>query len=651
MDNPFKKRATEYFDDPAALLSLLSAEPISTFFAGDYEQLFDRSVIVAGAPGSGKTTLAQLMELDTLIALSTNAASGENTKLIAELAHFKVLDNLVPTILAFRLPAGSTLREIWELPYSAQVRSVLLRSFIQARTVLGWLRKLEKANVPPEAIRVVTREHLETVSGLIKADDIVQFKNFAREVETRIFKVVTALVPPAEDELMKVGIDAAYQAFDAIDSFVVTSIPGVSSGEVRLKPLLILDDAHELDPAQFSDVESWLRQRELKIARWIVTRIDAIRPDDLRSALAAREGVAPPGTTPGRDRLFKLMQRDRKDKSSRRAFRAVARDIARRYIEQMPALRRKGMSLENCLEAPAATLSPAELKTLTQKVISLKEKSGLPDFIHKQLEASIPKGTSADVAQAVMRILLHRQMKSTPQTDLFGIEINEGVHKTDEDEDEEDTPGENVAQSDIKTRKASLLTGGRIQLFHEFERPFFYTFNVLADASNDNIEQFINLAGALVDVIETRLLRNSSIRLDAKLQHQTLAKRARETVSAWDFPHSVSVRKVVHFIAEKCLEKTLQPNAPLDDGANTFGVPQAEMDRLHKDGGPFVQVLHFALAYNALSIVENYPCKKRSWCLFELGGLPIIAAGLTLGRGGFCEGHLTDLMECVAHDG
>jgi hypothetical protein len=490
------------------------------------------------------------------------------------------------------------------------------------------------------------------VSGLIMADDIVQFKNFARNVETKIFKIVTALVPPAEEDLLKAGIDNAYQAFDAIESFIVASIPGVTAGEVRLKPLLILDDAHELDPEQFSDVEGWLRQRELKIARWIVTRIDAIRPDDLRSALAAREGAATPGTTLGRDRVFKLMQRDRKDKRSRRAFRTVARDIARRYIEQMPALRRKGMSLENCLDSPAVSLSSSELKVLTQKVVALKGKSGLPDFVHKQLEASIPTSIAADVSQAVMRILLHRQMKSTPQTDLFGIEIDEGVQKTDEEEEEgDDAIGDDVAQSDVKTRKASLLTGGRIQLYHEFERPFFYTFNVLADASNDNIEQFINLAGALVDVIETRLLRNSNLHLDAKLQHQTLAKRARETVSAWDFPHSVLVRKVVQFIVEKCLEKTLQANAPLDDGANTYGVPQTEMDRLHKDGGSFVQVLHFALAYNALSIVENYPCKKRTWCLFELGGLPIIANGLTLGRGGFCEGHLSDLMECVAQDG
>jgi hypothetical protein len=375
----------------------------------------------------------------------------------------------------------------------------------------------------------------------------------------------------------------------------------------------------------------------------------------LRSALAARESVVTPGTTLGRDRVIKLMQRDRQDKRSRRAFRGVARDIARRYIEQMPALRRKAMSLENCLESPATPLSSAELKTLTLKVIALKEKSGLPNFVHKQLEVSIPKGTAADLSQAVMRILLHRQMKNTPQTDFFGIEIDEGVHKTEEEEDDEEEGeealGDDVAHNDVKTRKASLLTGGRIQLYHEFERPFFYSFNVLADASNDNIEQFINLAGALVDVIETRLLRNLNLHLDAKLQHQTLAKRARDTVSAWDFPHSVSVRKVVRFIVARCLEKTLQANAPLDDGANTYGVPQAEMDRLHKDGGPFVQILHFALAYNALSIIENYDCKKRTWCLFELGGLPIIANGLTLGRGGFCEGHLSDLMECIAQDG
>lgn len=641
MDNPFKKRASEYFEDPAAFLSLVSAEPVRAFFSGDYEQLFDRSVTIAGTPGSGKTTIAQLLEFDTLVALSTVANNGENRLLAAELTHFKLLGNNVPTILAFRLPVGSTLREIWELPYSMHVRSAILRSFIQAKAVLGWLRKLEKAGIVSGDIRVHTRDHHETIRELIRADDIEQFKKLARKVETSIFKVVTALVPPAEEDLTKEGLDTNYKAFDALEAFIVESIPGISSESVRLKPLLILDDAHELHPDQISDVENWLRQREFKIGRWLMTRVDGIKPEDLRSAISRNDQILMAGTTSGRDHVFKFMQSERRDK---KAFRKIARDISKRYIEQMPTLRRHVSKLEDTLESKCSPISASDQKILSAKVRSLREESGLSELAYAALEESIPEGLQADLHLAVKHILLSRELRKPIQADLFNVSVSNETYE-DPDEDQPALDEENITP--VKKRANDLLTGAKLQLHHEFDRPYYYSFDVLADASSDNIEQFINLAGALVDVIETKLLRGSKPIVDAKLQHETLANRAKKVMIEWDFPHCIAVRRIVDFIARKCKDKTLLPNAPLSSGANAFGVPQVEMELLHKSGGPLARIMHFAIAYNALSIREGYNCKKKLWCLFTLGGLPILANGLTLASGGFCEGHLSDLIECL----
>jgi len=648
MDNPFKKRATEYFDDPVTLLSLVSAEPVHAFFSGQHEQLFDRPVTVVGTPGSGKTTIAQLLELDTLVALVQLANNNNNKHLAAELAKFRIIDNLIPTILAYRLPSGSTLRDIWQLPYSQTTRSTLLRSFIQARAVLGWMRKLEKVNVVPEQIYIKTKEDLETVRSLINADDAKEFRAFARNVEEQIFKVVTALSPPTEDELGKSGIFNTYSAFDAIEAFIIKGIPNVTTDEVRLKPLFILDDAHELHPEQFKDIATWFRNRELKIARWMVTRMDSLAPEEFRAAVSGSERHAA-GTTPGRDHIYKLMQRDGRQ---RRAFRAVARDIAKRYIEQMPTLRRQAIPLEEYLDARQPALSTVDFEKLSSRVSAVISKSGMADTTKKQLEASIPPGTELDQHQAVMRILVNREMKRSPQHDLFGGDTENPEELESDEQDEAEEPEEETYPGDSRKKvKSALITGADLQLLHEFQRPYFYGFDMVADASSENIEQFISLAGALVDVIETKMLRNQGSRLEAKIQHQTLTKRAHDTISGWDFPHSESVRKIVALIAKHCLDKTLEPNAPLSAGANAFGMPQSEMDRHRREGGILAHIMHYAQAYNAFSVKEGYLCKKRTWCLFELGGLPVIANGLTLARGGFCEGHITDLMECLSDNG
>jgi hypothetical protein len=395
--------------------------------------------------------------------------------------------------------------------------------------------------------------------------------------------------------------------------------------------LCIVDDAHELHPEQFVDVEQWLRGRELKVARWLVTRVDAINPDVFRNALATGEEgstTVPAGSTRDRDWILKLMQKGAADK---RAFKTTVKDISRRYIEQMSTLRRQSIRLEDCLSTKEAPLSPADSKQLAKGVRTAVDASGFSAARVDTVRAWIPAELPEDTRQALLAILIHRESRRTPQTDLFATEP-------------EQQPEEPGAPRSVN---AALITGANLQLLHAYGKPFYYGFDRLVDASGENIEQFIQLAGALVDHVETRILRGREPRLDARVQNDILIKQASATIDRWNFPHSDAVRHLIDFIASRCKARTLEPNAPLDDGANAFGIPQSEMDRFQKEGGRLISVLHYALAYNALSLTENYDCKRKTWCLFQLGGLPILRNGLTFGRGGFCEGHLSELIASI----
>jgi len=629
MDNPFKKRATEYFDAPGALLSVLSPEPLRRFFDSNAASYFDRLAIIVGTPGSGKTTIARLIEFDTVVSLLRSLPSTDHKDVTRALTECLVIDDLRPRVLAFRLATTPDMRDIWELPYSAKVRSALLRSLIQARAVLGWLRKAEGVGVDLKKIRIIAREQFEVQSRLIHIDDTIAFRDHARLVEERIFRVVTALVAPSEDQLLEVGPQSAYEPFSIIEAIRLPSIAGVEGGEISLKPLCIVDDAHELHPEQFADVEQWLRGRELKIARWLVTRVDAINPDVFRHALASdpdEHTTVAAGSTRDRDWILKLMQ---KGFSERRAFKTTVKDISKRYIEQMPSLRRHSVRLEDCLSAKEMPLSSADAKHLGKNVGAVMDGSGFGPGRIDAIKSWIPRELLEDTRQALLRILINREARRTPQTELFAAEAEEPDEVTS------------------RTINSSLINGANLQLFHDYGKPYYFGFDRLVDASGENIEQFIQLAGALVDNVETRIMRGREPKLDAKIQNEVLIRQATASIERWNFPHSDAVRRLIDFISVRCRERTLEPNAPLDDGANAFGIPQSEMDRFQKEGGRLIQVLHYALAYNAVSLTENYECKRKTWCLFQLGGLPILKSGLTFGRGGFCEGHLSDLIGSI----
>ena len=584
---------------------------------------------MVGTPGSGKTTIAKLFEFDTLVTLcsSVNNAGVGLRQLAAVLHEKKVLVDNIPRFLAYRLPAGSSLRDIWELPYQDAVKHALLRSFIQARAALGWMRRLERAEVRIADITIIPREDAESQAELLNLSDPVKFRDHARVVEEQIFRVITALVPPREEELAQLPVPIQYNLFDSIRAFRVPRIPGVSEVAAELQPMIILDDAHELHSAQFGDTDLWLRNREIKLARWVLTRVDAIGHSDFRRALSEAEQETKSGTTPQRDRIIKLMQRER----TRVAFRPIARDVSRKYLAQMPIFTRRGLdSLDRCLREDAPTISQTNLKALQAEVHRLEKSPKLSPKKIRAIKSAVPEHLKTDVATAVYRILLSRELRKTPQDDLFGV-------------DEDLEPEEESSRT-----KPSVVIGAEIQLLHEFDRPFYFGFDRIADCSTSNIEQFIGLAGSLVEQIEAKIIKNKDSSLDAREQHKVLMERALDTMRRWDFPHCDAARRLVAFIGQRCIEKSREPNAPLGEGANAFGILQAEMDRFQETAPALAPVLHYALAYNALSLKENYPCKGKIWCLFELGGIPSMAHRLPLAKGKFCEGKLADLLGAIS---
>lgn len=632
MANPFEKRVTEYLRDDAAFLAMVTPEPLATFFQ-EYAKdgrLYDRLAMVIGTPGSGKTTIARLFQFTTLCTLLGSRHRTNRNPLIDTLTLCGAIQDYRPALIGARLPLEAEYRDIWEFSYPDRIKEALMTKLLQARAVLTWLQSVQTTGVPLEQVEIVPSADANAALTAIGGTSGPSLLSRARTVEHAIYGISAALLPPDLEDIDR-DATTAYRPFDVIDAFRIR----YQEETVDVRPLVIFDDAHSLHRDQFGALRRWLLRREIKVSRWILTRLDALNPQDV---LLGRDTDGESSTLkPSREITPILMQSDRDRIKQRRAFRAMAKDMAGRYLRQMDVFSRRGLhNLGELLATTSVHLSTSTRKRLRKHVEIVQRRTGVSDERRETLDKLIDDyfvntgQEGEDLRLAIFLVLCERYARRAPQPSLF--------------DDSEDREPKQPLKVD-----AGVVDGARIQLLHNYGLPYFVGIDTLCDASSENAEQFLQLAKQLVSRLETQIIRGRRPVLSGREQHDLLRIGAKQMIDEWNFPQRQVVRRLADGIARECVTKSLEGNASLNGGATAFGILQDEFDNIPYEFPDLAQALQYGVAYNAFVLVHDYRTKGHIWCLIELGGVLRLHHQLTLKRGGFLERSTRDLTRLLGN--
>lgn len=641
MSSPFEKRAIEKVRHDEAFLPFVAPAPFDIYLKpyADNEVLFDRLVVLSGTPGSGKTTLARLFQVQTLCTLQRMAEGSDAlAELRDSLANCKAYDSVIPRIAGCRLSMEENYRDCWECPYDETVRQRLMRTLINARAMLTWFQGFEDAKISLVDVQLVGRRRTADELASIGGETAIGARERAIAVERAAYRICAALLPPAVEDFPP-ELSDPYAPIDLIDHFELV----IDGKNCEMLPLLMLDDVHGLHASQREYLIRWLAGREIAIGRWILTRFDAFGPDHIlynRPLSKSLTDSQEPGINVKRDITEIRLQRPGERTKSRNEFRKVAKQMCRRYLVQIPVMQSRGaVDLSQMLDQHLGDVTQAQLnksaalldRTIKSTSLPTDRVNSITEQVKEHLKARAIHGQEAVVVgHAMSSILLRRLAKKTPQKSFF---------------DEQEEP--EVSEDSIVRPNLSVEHGARVHLWHEAEIPYVFGFEDLADTANENAERFLHFAGQFVNLLQTRVIRSTEPRLTARQQSELLRIHARQMIDRWNFPESENVKRLAKGIAEHCVNKSIEPNASLGGGANAFGIPMSEYEQISRDQKELARVLQFGSAYNVFTLVTDHRTKHKDWCLIELSGPLLLFYGLTLQRGGFLEKKVADLQKLL----
>jgi hypothetical protein len=618
--NPFRARTSEQQRDLFAFLRNFGAGALDLL----PEMLWDRPLVIRSAPGGGKTSIMRLFTIESLRLIHNRRADLD--LLAGRLGELGALDDAGPTRLGIQLGLDRDYRSLLDADIPPDVAERLFFRLLDARISVALIRAALAAtdrSFPGDAdsvrFEIITpSDSLDDAASRIGGLDGATILASARRVEADYFEMLDSLLPVNWEEL----------AHGHLDLYALRLVSGarilVGGEPLRLLPLVMLDDGHELAAPQRDALLGRLLDRQLLVARWYSERFEALSPQELLAGdiegrdyelleiESAGRGVGPRGRT--RFRFDRLVH----DVGDRRAAPTLLRyGEGHTPFSELLGDETTELSAEQAAEVTALVRDRVETLADGRRYDAwLADAAGL-------------RGYDAALRWRELEILIERD-RDRPMQELFDFELG--------DSDAERLSGSNV-------REAAAL-----MLAREFRLPYYFGAARLAKLSSQNIEQYLTVSGELFEEMLAEMTLNRRPNLPPARQDAVIR---RSSERFWRgiprrLPHGRDVQRLLISIVSIARRETFRPTAPYAPGVTGTALSMVDRDVLldarRRDKIPgadrLFEALGSAIAYNVLSAELDRPVKGDRFMVLYLNRLLCARFGLPLGRGGFRERRL-----------
>jgi len=559
-------------------------------------------VIFNGSPGSGKSSFLRLFQTESLIALRGHRLESSDDVVAEALRELGIFDDDGVRYIGMYIQCDSNLR-LLSNALSNNTDQKLLNTLLDVRITLAYLRGLRQlANANLIAVQL----------------DTVGFEPLpSEETPPPLFAS-----PCSFQELERTCTSLEMDFAALLNSFPGDPIPNTLAPHSQLfalsyishqlradrpawpTPLLLLDDFQDLYEEQREHLQRELLRRSA-VPRWVAVRKQVYELEHL---------LPLEGTRDGREvREIDL------DDSKPAAFRKFLENVTERRVRMTESLQQI-LSVQNFkdrLKTGADTVMWAKISARAENVLTQLRGLGASENITLPTGPEVPTRFLHDLEK---HLILAERKAGRAQRYLL----------------EELEPPE---PSDAKTEEAA-----RLFMADRYNLPYYFGFSALSNASNKNVEQFLDIAGGYAEKMIFRAELNRPFDLSDREQDELLRASAKRYYARIEqgFAHGYTIRQFIDNLGRFCQAVTHRPNAPISPGVTGFGLTRQQLrDARSVDGAGsgirlFREALTAAVAGNIFTITktkQGQPGAEKF--VFYLNRLLCVYFNLPLGYGGW----------------